>query len=488
MTMKKSFARSVSPDRLTPSFKNPISIFSQTSLQFSQRRLFFDQLSSNFFIFILAKTFVGCLHVIFFQKIFSFLSSSLTVHEPVISPRTPIYFKEEFIRFLTLFLSAISDKRYIDHSQRVVNPPKKAPSGGVNAAALDDALSTADSPKKKKMKAYRRSDSTASGGSRSRSATKELALPPDDSLMCPPSFVTGLKPDLDAKDGTRLELKVQVKGDPDPQVTWTKDGAPLSSNQVLEVKYKNGIASVIIAEVFPEDAGRYACKATNTKGSVETSSRVKIVPNPRPAGATNGSVNGSSASISPRIFKHVSSAIVKDGDPVKLEATVACDSRFDVVWLHNEKEIKPSKDFVYKSTGNTHVLEIQEIFPEDCGTYTCEAFNDVGECYTTCTLVVDVPGEDLPQPTFKTYPKSMTVDKNGSATFVAELSQTPKQVTWMKDGKTLKEIPMKNRMVANKNKLSLDIMECREADAGQYALIVTGEKGETKAAFSLNVH
>ena len=37
-------------------------------------------------------------------------------------------------------------------------------------------------------------------------------------------------------------------------------------------------------------------------------------------------------------------------------------------------------------------------------------------------------------------------------------------------------------------KIGLDIVECSQADAGQYALIVTNAKGaEAKAAFSLNV-
>ena len=69
--------------------------------------------------------------------------------------------------------------------------------------------------------------------------------------------------------------------------------------------------------------------------------------------------------------------------------------QYDVLWLHNEKEIKPSKDFEYKSSGQTHSLVIQEIFPEDAGSYTCEAFNDVGECFSTCSLVVEVPGEEV---------------------------------------------------------------------------------------------
>merc|ERR1712227_557808 len=159
--------------------------------------------------------------------------------------------------------------------------------GGVNAAEVSDALTNG----KSKKKAYRRSDSTNSVGARSRGHTKELALPPDDSLMCPPSFLTGLKPELAIKDGSRMELKVQVKGDPDPQVSWMKDGKPITSSEIMEVKYKNGFASVVINEVFPEDGGKYTCKATNSKGSVETSSKVAIIPMEKKANGVNGTAS-----------------------------------------------------------------------------------------------------------------------------------------------------------------------------------------------------
>ena len=39
----------------------------------------------------------------------------------------------------------------------------------------------------------------------------------------------------------------------------------------------------------------------------------------------------------------------------------------------------------------------------------------------------------------------------------------------------------------DKSQVCLDVMECATGDAGQYALIVTNKKGESKAAFSLNV-
>lgn len=159
--------------------------------------------------------------------------------------------------------------------------------------------------------------------------------------------------------------------------------------------------------------------------------------------------------------------------------------RFDVVWLHNNKEIKPSKDFMYSSEANIHKLTIAEIFPEDSGkhffklnillreqfivsipfygmitkfsdmfsfyffsftfsysviyiminmkirflldfcmtfkgVYTCEAFNDCGESFSSCSLVVAVPGEEMRSPFFKQFPASATVATGEGASFTAE--------------------------------------------------------------------
>jgi len=57
----------------------------------------------------------------------------------------------------------------------------------------------------------------------------------------------------------------------------------------------------------------------------------------------------------------------------------------------------------------------------------------------------------------------------------------------MKDGTEVKEQPMKHRITSKGTKATLDILECSTADAGQYALIVSNKKGDSKSAFSLNV-
>ncbi|KAL6265766.1 hypothetical protein P5V15_002577 [Pogonomyrmex californicus] len=90
---------------------------------------------------------------------------------------------------------------------------------------------------------------------------------------------------------------------------------------------------------------------------------------------------------SPKIVNHLTSKYMKDGEAVTLSCRIIGAKKFDVVWLHNNKEIKPSKDFQYTNEANIYKLVIAEIFPED-STYTCEAFNDAGKSYSSCTLSI----------------------------------------------------------------------------------------------------
>jgi len=60
----------------------------------------------------------------------------------------------------------------------------------------------------------------------------------------------------------------------------------------------------------------------------------------------------------------------------------------EIIWLHNGKEIQETEDFHFEKKGNEYSLYIQEVFPEDTGKYTCEAWNELGETRTQATLTV----------------------------------------------------------------------------------------------------
>lgn len=99
---------------------------------------------------------------------------------------------------------------------------------------------------------------------------------PDDATMGPPVFAQQLDAAMTLDDGSRLELSVVVEGDPEPQITWLKNEQIVTSSDVVDLRYRGGIASLTIAEVFPEDEGEYVCTATNSIGTVTTTCKLTI--------------------------------------------------------------------------------------------------------------------------------------------------------------------------------------------------------------------
>ena len=56
-------------------------------------------------------------------------------------------------------------------------------------------------------------------------------------------------------------------------------------------------------------------------------------------------------------------------------------------------------------------------------------------------------------PIFTAFPTSLTVARGAAASFEATLNAAPATVAWMKDGKEVKEQPMKHRITASGNKV-----------------------------------
>lgn len=146
---------------------------------------------------------------------------------------------------------------------------QKPESSNVSSSQNKTASSLSTTSNKKKY------GGSGASPNRSRSATKELILPPSDAASKAPQFTTALK-SLTIGDGERLTLQCQVAGDPEPQVTWYKDGKKLESNDFVDLKYKYGLATLKIEEVYPEDAAEYKCVAKNYVNQAETQCTVKV--------------------------------------------------------------------------------------------------------------------------------------------------------------------------------------------------------------------
>lgn len=76
-----------------------------------------------------------------------------------------------------------------------------------------------------------------------------------------------------------------------------------------------------------------------------------------------------------------------------------------------------------------------------------------------------------------------------AASFPVKFEKEPQKVSWLKDGKPVDESsPRYKFMQEGKKEFTFEIPNCLPTDVGQYMVKATSKKGETTAAFSLNVH
>uniref|UniRef100_A0A2K5Q6Q1 Palladin n=1 Tax=Cebus imitator TaxID=2715852 RepID=A0A2K5Q6Q1_CEBIM len=91
-----------------------------------------------------------------------------------------------------------------------------------------------------------------------------------------PRFIQKLR-SQEVAEGSRVYLECRVTGNPTPRVRWFCEGKELHNTPDIQIHCEGGdLHTLIIAEAFEDDTGRYTCLATNPSGSDTTSAEVFI--------------------------------------------------------------------------------------------------------------------------------------------------------------------------------------------------------------------
>lgn len=93
----------------------------------------------------------------------------------------------------------------------------------------------------------------------------------------PPEFSDLLKPQI-IQDGNEVTMTCQVTGVPTPVIKWYKDDHEIVPSTDFKVEYdeETGVCKLTIPEVFPDDAGVYACAAKNPFGESVTTANLVV--------------------------------------------------------------------------------------------------------------------------------------------------------------------------------------------------------------------
>ncbi|EYC08130.1 hypothetical protein Y032_0067g131 [Ancylostoma ceylanicum] len=212
-----------------------------------------------------------------------------------------------------------------------------------------------------------------------------------------------------------FEARITPVNDPSLRVSWLKDGHALPNANRIQTFHNFGCVSLSLNPTYPEDAGTYTCVLFNAHGQAQCSAELTTVQMPTLQTDSKhqdslqiiGYLDSHQVHIgpqevdrpeefqsldTPRFVRPLAARIeCNENDPVHFEARLqpANDPKMTVEWYHNGAPLpaahrfRPMFDFGYVA------LDILYAYPEDSGTYTLVARNELGEAQCTLELVVN---------------------------------------------------------------------------------------------------
>ncbi|XP_024080936.1 titin isoform X2 [Cimex lectularius] len=224
-----------------------------------------------------------------------------------------------------------------------------------------------------------------------------------------PVFTTSLK-QCNIKEGQRahFECRLIPVSDNTMKVEWFHNNQPVKSGSRFTETNNFGFVALDILHCLPEDSGTYTCRAKNVNGEALTSSTLNVSSRKsiylesqhesalnklnqfeepkyhKPTGPEEA------ATQAPVFTQPMRDLRTSENQHAHFEARLipVGDPRLKVEWLRNGVPISASNRVTTMHDFGYVALNMKYVYPEDSGTYTCRATNDLGEAVTSATLVV----------------------------------------------------------------------------------------------------
>ncbi|XP_060245885.1 hemicentin-2 [Meriones unguiculatus] len=258
-----------------------------------------------------------------------------------------------------------------------------------------------------------------------------------------------------------VSLPCEVHAHPSPEVTWYKDGQPLSLGH--EVFLLPGTHTLRLARVQPADSGTYLCEALNAAGRDQKVVQLSVLVPPSFKQAPGGPQE---------------TIRVRAGNKAVLSCETDSLPEPSVTWFKDQQPLALGQRIQGLLGGQK--LEILDSQASDKGVYGCRVSNTAGEATRTFVLAIQVP------PTFE-KPETETVSQVAGRTLVltCDVSGIPAPtVTWLKDRMPV-ESSVVHGMVSRGGRLQLSHLQ--PAQAGTYTCVAENAQAEARKDFVVSV-
>lgn len=214
----------------------------------------------------------------------------------------------------------------------------------------------------------------------------------------PPTFKTVLPGSLDIDENETLQLIAAVDGSPIPEIQWFKDGEVIVPDDHVAVDIQpDGNMKLTIKNIKPTDSGSYKVVATNSGGARATSCSVAVMRKlilKLLLGLDELSNIYENTLIlaekkKPCFTKPLESKKLIVGQPLKLEAQIAAVPNPEVQWFKDGQPIRQTEGLNFESEPNGMMgLSIDQVRPENAGTYSIVVTNPLGEATSEANIEV----------------------------------------------------------------------------------------------------
>ncbi|KAJ1525037.1 hypothetical protein ONE63_009883 [Megalurothrips usitatus] len=324
----------------------------------------------------------------------------------------------------------------------------------------------------------------SSGSSKTSAVLNVIESEPEETLN-PPVFSVPLL-DQTAREGAAHTLECLVEGLPLPTVQWYREENCIDDSPELAITYNNGQAKLRIEQVSLSDQAQYTCKANNTLGSASTSGRL--------------SVEALKPTEGPSFSTPLSNVMARAGQKIKLECCVSGTPAPSLMWTHDGKPLKETRDVKTSYEGGRAILVISEAFPKDAGIYVLTASNPTSEVTSSCSVTVkgrlptETSDSELASDMEPIKPSIQMALKDTEAKEGENIrldciivGQPEPEVIWYHNDRPVKE-SADFQLLFHGDRCSLVLREALPEDAGLYRVVAINSAGEASSQCQLSVH
>ncbi|XP_037653920.1 hemicentin-2 [Choloepus didactylus] len=255
--------------------------------------------------------------------------------------------------------------------------------------------------------------------------------------------------------GEALDLNCVAEGNPEPTLSWSKDGAALQGG--------GPEGSVHFAAIRASDAGTYLCEASNSAGVDAWELELRVLEPPHwGADETSG------------LLERVA------GENASLPCPARGTPKPQVTWQKGPS-LEPLRGRPNVTVLDEGSLFLTSVSPTDSGEYECQATNEAGSTSRKAKLVVYVP------PSIREEGRRANVSGMAGQSLMLECDANgfpAPEIVWLKDGQLIPETGS-HRLLDGAQ--TLHFPSIQEGDSGLYTCQAENQAGTAQRDFAVLV-